>query len=263
MLPQRLITLCCGRLGFKMRRNDEETIGITRDAYTPDLKLAVAVIGNGAKTEEEACPHGLLGPPVLPAAKGIKMMKKLTYGNTHTFLIGGLLLDTGYAGTLRAFYRELGKNGVTVRDIRYVLATHYHPDHMGLVGDLMEQGVGLLLMDVQKDAVHFSDRIFERDRVPFVPISEARAAVISCADSRAFLQRLGLSGQILHTPSHSPDSVSLILDQGDCFVGDLEPLSYLEAYGANDPLKSDWDRILAFRPKRVFYAHAPERILDS
>ena len=36
------------------RVNDEETIGITLDAYIPELKLAVALIGNGTKAEEEA-----------------------------------------------------------------------------------------------------------------------------------------------------------------------------------------------------------------
>ena len=54
VLPQLLIMLYCGRHGFKVRLNDEETIGITLDAYIPELKLAVAVIGNGTKTEEEA-----------------------------------------------------------------------------------------------------------------------------------------------------------------------------------------------------------------
>ena len=54
VLPQLLIMLYCGRLGFKVRLNDEETIGITLDAYIPELKLAVAVIGNGTKAEEEA-----------------------------------------------------------------------------------------------------------------------------------------------------------------------------------------------------------------
>ena len=54
MLPQLLIMLYCGRLGFKVRLNDEETIGITLDAYIPELKLAVALIGNGTKAEEEA-----------------------------------------------------------------------------------------------------------------------------------------------------------------------------------------------------------------
>ena len=60
-------------------------------------------------------------------------MIKLRYGNTSTFLLCGdtanLLIDTDYAGTLSAFYKEIKKYGIDVRDITYVMATHYHPDH--------------------------------------------------------------------------------------------------------------------------------------
>ena len=185
----------------------------------------------------------------------------LKYGNTHTFFIpgkaGGLLVDTDYAGTLPGFYRALKGAGIRVRDIAFVLATHYHPDHMGLIGELMGQGVGLLLMDTQKDAVHFSDGIFARDGLPWQPIDETRATLLPCGESRGFLARMGIDGEILSTPSHSPDSVSLILDDGDCFVGDLEPQGWIAAYGEDAPQKKDWARLLALHPKRIFYAHAP------
>jgi glyoxylase-like metal-dependent hydrolase (beta-lactamase superfamily II) len=189
------------------------------------------------------------------------MITKLKYGNTNTFLLrgssGALLVDTDYAGTLPAFYKALKENAIRVQDIAYVMATHYHPDHMGLIGDLMQLGVPLLLPDVQRAYVHFSDSIFARDGIPFRPVAEAQATVISCAESRAFLSGIALSGEILSTPSHSPDSVSLLLDDGDCFVGDLEPAEYLAAYEANDALQQDWAKISAFHPKRIFYAHIP------
>ena len=86
--------------------------------------------------------------------------------------------------------------------------------------------------------------------------------MISCEESRSFLSCLGISDEIIHTPSHSEDSISLILDDGNCFVGDLEPLEYLEAYEENVPLKRDWERILSFEPKKIFYAHAPEKIIE-
>ena len=188
-------------------------------------------------------------------------MKTLRYGNTNTFYIpgdsGGLLVDTDYAGTLGLFYRAIKQNGLEVKDIRYVIATHYHPDHMGLIGNLTEQGVKLLLVDVQKDCVHFSDDIFAKDRLPFVPVDEGRATVISCMESRGFLGSLGIGGEIIHTPSHSPDSISVVLDDGGCFVGDLEPFAYLEGYEDNSRLKNDWDKILSFSPKRVFFSHVP------
>lgn len=188
-------------------------------------------------------------------------MIQLKYGNTNTFYLNGLLVDTDYAGTLPAFYKALKQNALTVRDIQYVMATHYHPDHMGLIGELVRQGVQLLLIDVQKDSIHVSDYIFRRERLPFRPLRAEAATVLSCGESRAFLARLGVSGEMIPTPSHSPDSVSLVLDDGDCIVGDLEPYEYLEAYDDNRLLRADWERLLSFRPKRILFAHAPERIL--
>lgn len=194
-------------------------------------------------------------------------MVKLKYGNTNTFFIegvhGGLLIDTDYAGMRPAFYKAIKQNNIKVKDIRYVLATHYHPDHMGLIGDLMQQGVKLLLMDVQTDSIHFSDKIFEKDGLPYIPIDPAQAIVISCQESREFLAGSGIFGEIIHTPSHSKDSISLILDDGDCFVGDLDPVEYAEAYEENDALKKDWELIDSFDPKAVFYSHRPEKIIDA
>lgn len=192
-------------------------------------------------------------------------MDKLKYGNTNTFFIrgdqGGLLIDTDYAGTLPAFYKAMKNADIRMADIKYVLATHYHPDHMGLVGQLVEQGVELLLVDIQKEAVHFSDIIFEKDKLQYSKINEADATIITCEESRKILSSIGISGEIIYTPSHSEDSISLILDEGSCFVGDLEPSEYIEAYGNNEALKSDWDLIMSYNPKTIFFAHRPEKKL--
>ena len=170
-------------------------------------------------------------------------------------------MDTDYAGTLPAFYRAIKHARVKASDVSYLLATHYHPDHMGLIPELMKQGVKLLLIDTQVDSVHFSDYIFARDRVPFEPIDEAKATVITCAESKEFLAGIGISGEIISTPSHSPDSVSLLLDDGDCIVGDLQPREYLAAYEQDNALKADWDAVLRYRPRRILYAHANERVM--
>ena len=190
-------------------------------------------------------------------------MIRLRYGNTNTFFLagdrGGLLVDTDYAGTLPRFFRAVKEAGIGVRDIAYVMATHYHPDHAGLIGELQKLGVTLLLADVQRESVHFADGIFLREaRAGYEPVREDEAKVIRCAESRDFLKKLGIGGEIIHTPSHSADSVSLVLDDGSCVVGDLEPMQYLAAYDSNPALKSDWDRILSYRPKKIFYAHANE-----
>lgn len=74
---------------------------------------------------------------------------------------------------------------------------------------------------------------------------------------------MGISGEIVPTPSHSEDSVSVILDDGNCIVGDLEPLEYLYAYEKNTKLEKDWQLIMSHSPKMIYYAHANEKILDS
>lgn len=192
------------------------------------------------------------------------MINRLKYGNTNTFFIrgtkGNLLVDTDYAGTLPLFYKEIKKNNIKLSDITYVLATHYHPDHIGLVSELMKKGIKLLLVNTQLKYVHFSDEIFNRDkRIKYTPINENEVVIVSCEESRAFLRNLGIDGEILSTPSHSNDSISLILDDGSCFVGDLEPMEYLDAYNENTKAKDDWKLVISHNPRMIFYAHANEK----
>ena len=192
------------------------------------------------------------------------MLTKIRYGNTNTVLLrgdrGSILIDTDYAGTMPAFYKAIKELGIKVSDITYALATHYHPDHMGLISELMSQGVKLIIMESQTEYVHYSDEIFAREpKLGFKPIDESQAQVVLFEDSRKFLGELGIAGEIISTPSHSEDSISVLLDDGTCIVGDLEPLEYLEAYTDNKKLKADWDALLSAAPKRIIYAHANER----
>ncbi len=194
------------------------------------------------------------------------MITKLKYGNTNTFFIrgneGGLLVDTDYAGTLSSFYRAIKENGIKMSDITYILATHYHPDHIGLVSELMSQNIKLLLIDTQIPYIHFADEIFERDkRLNYKPINIDNATVICLEESRTFLKSIGINGEIVSTPSHSKDSISLILDSEDCFVGDLEPNEYLDGYENNESLQNDWACISSYFPKVIYYAHANQKML--
>ena len=192
------------------------------------------------------------------------MVYRLKYGNTNTFLVSGskgyILVDTDYAGTLSAFYKAIKDLNVKTSDISYVLATHYHPDHIGLISELMEYGVKLVLIDTQIQHVHFADEIFSRDkRLEYMPIDESNALCITCGESRAFLKSIGINGEIIPTTSHSDDSVSLVLDSGEIIVGDLEPVEYLYAYDNNDKLRDDWNRVMSYAPKIIYYAHANEK----
>ena len=61
--------------------------------------------------------------------------------------------------------------------------------------------------------------------------------------------------------SHSEDSITLVLDRGDCFVGDLEPMEFMDGYEENKALQSDWEKVMRFSPRVIYYGHAPKKVL--
>lgn len=191
---------------------------------------------------------------------------RIKYGNTNTYFVNGLLIDTDMsgAGAIAGLRRELKKQGIPQDSVRFIFATHYHPDHMGLIGELMRDGAALLLPEWQKEYVHSSDCIFARDkRSGFVPIDESGAVIISAEESRTFLAGLGISGEIVPTKSHSPDGAALILDDGNAFVGDLEPREFIGGYENNAALCEDWNIVLRLGANVIHYGHANDQTVKT
>ncbi|MCR4586495.1 MAG: MBL fold metallo-hydrolase [Lachnospiraceae bacterium] len=189
----------------------------------------------------------------------------LQYSNTNTYLIegerGAILFDTGWAGTFPAFCAELGRLGKKLNDIDHLVISHFHPDHYGIAQEIADKGPVILACDVQKEYLHASDMIFEKDkRMQFYPIREEKVKMITLAESRRVLAELGIDGELLHTPGHSDDSISLWLDKGDLFVGDLNPLYELELHKGTE-IGTSWERLLALKPKTVYYGHAKTAVL--
>ena len=191
-------------------------------------------------------------------------IRELRCGQTRCYLVGGVLLvDTGWAGTLRELFASLKLENVPLTDVRYLIVTHYPPDHMGIAQDLAELGVRLVVLDVQQGFLHSSDAIFAKDpRTRFKPIVEKDALVAPWSESRVFLASLGISGEVLHTPGHSDDSVSVVLDDGTAIVGDLPPLCLVSGY-ESPVLEASWDDLLAHGVTRALHAHAPEERVES
>ena len=69
---------------------------------------------------------------------------------------------------------------------------------------------------------------------------------------------IGIAGEVLHTPGHSDDSVSLLLDNGAAFTGDLPPLEFV---GMEDPqvVASSWELLRERGATHVHPAHGPIR----
>lgn len=197
-----------------------------------------------------------------------KMITEIKYSNTNTYLIqgknGDLLFDTGWAGTFGAFCRALNENDLKLQSIRYLLISHFHPDHMGIAQDIANAGAVIAVMDFQTGFIHNSDYIFKREKnSDFVPIDDSKIKIISVQKSRRFLKELGISGEIIHTPGHSDDSITLWLDkEKTLLVGDLNPLYELEMHNGTQIAES-WEKLLKLGPDKVYYGHAKAAELKS
>lgn len=195
------------------------------------------------------------------------MIIELKYGNTNTYLIKGkekyILFDTDWAGTFERFCQAIKSIGIQIQDIEYLFLSHFHPDHMGIAGQLAELGIKIVVVDIQKNFVHFSDEIFAKEKnKSFIPIDDAKVILISIDESRSFFEKLGIQGEIIETPGHSDDSVSIWLDDGMLLVGDLNPLYELPLHGGTQ-IADTWNKLLKMRPNKICYGHAKTAILEE
>lgn len=190
---------------------------------------------------------------------------QLKYGNTKCYLLGGtsksLLIDTDWAGKLPAFYHALGQKKLTAQGIDYLIITHYHPDHMGIAADLMRIGIRLIVMDCQQKYIHQSDHIFYKENNPaFQPINDHKIRVVKISQSRRFLASCGIPGVIINTPGHTNDSVSLVLDSGEAFVGDLYPQDQVPLYN-NPVITASWQKLKDNGASLVHFVHYADEIV--
>ena len=184
-------------------------------------------------------------------------MKHLLVGHTRCFTIeclgGYILIDSSWPDDLSKFFSALREASLSIDDIRYLMLTHFHPDHMGLAGELQHLGIELVVFDVQMDSIHVSDAMLDRQGT-WTAIDEDCITTVPIASSRAFLSSIGVDGEVLSTPSHSSDSVSFSLDSGDVIVGDLIPF---ELCSGDSAAEDDWEMLLEHGADRLWYAHWP------
>jgi glyoxylase-like metal-dependent hydrolase (beta-lactamase superfamily II) len=178
------------------------------------------------------------------------------YASTNYYAIdiktGKLLVDCGWPGTLPQFTKVLQRKGIPLNEIKYLLVTHFHPDHAGLVQELKNHGVKFILPACQEAFLSSFSEYFRGKHLPYVEIKQTDNLQIKLKDSRSFLSGLGLHGEIIHTPGHSNDSVTLILDEGYAFTGDLHP-----AYMNDEDVQTceSWEKIRQYKIIRIYPGH--------
>ncbi len=181
----------------------------------------------------------------------------VSYDSTNYYILeidkGKLLIDSGWPGTLPKLSAELKRKGIPLNEIKYLLVTHFHPDHAGLTQELRNLGAKLILLESQIGFIAPLSELFKSKDLPYVEILQDDKFPLKFSESRGFLATLGVDGEIISTPGHSDDSISLILDEGFAFTGDLQPRFMLpEDDGVS---KESWDRIQRHKITRIFPGH--------
>jgi glyoxylase-like metal-dependent hydrolase (beta-lactamase superfamily II) len=200
---------------------------------------------------------------------------------------GYLLIDTGYPGDYAHFLDALKHLGVDVNEIRYILLTHHHDDHSGFAAALRADtgaklivhglAVGPLSRGAADESVGMKmepynfrvlalvtiQKLLKGRRFTFPPVTVSDRDYIIAGDDSDVLRRIGIDGSILYTTGHTPDSISVLLDDGKAFCGDVA-MNFLSITGiGRNPIYSadrravreSWAKLIDGGATRIFPTH--------
>ena len=84
----------------------------------------------------------------------------------------------------------------------------------------------------------------------YLDIQIQNSLIVAVKESRRHLKKLGINGAIVATPGHSDDSMSLVLDEGMAFIGDLTPLSL-----GDEKVKQSWEKLKELGVNTFYAGH--------
>lgn len=151
---------------------------------------------------------------------------------------GSILVDTGNPGSQSRILEGIAQAGVDPEEITLILITHGHVDHYGSAAALRERlgaPVGIHALDAegprqgthQPDTLHPTNWLvgflmrFPALRRGAVPERAPSLEPDVLFDEERRLDDYGVAGRLLHTPGHTPGSISLLLDNGEALLGDV------------------------------------------
>jgi hydroxyacylglutathione hydrolase len=204
---------------------------------------------------------------------------RIPVGIDNCFLLRGertIFIDGGAWGGFSSFKRGLRALNVDPKEIELILLTHGHWDHITCLSDIQK-------MTGAKVAVHGRDRFMvETGEPPFPDGVNAWGKLMSWSakallrrklpkvkvdvvidDNSMSLHEFGIPGKVVYTPGHSMGHVSIILDSGNAFVGDMAMNDWYLRLTPGLPILADdinmvvesWRKILPMGIKRIYPAH--------
>jgi hydroxyacylglutathione hydrolase len=157
-------------------------------------------------------------------------------GMVSTFLINGersILVDTGMHGSEQRILKIINQYNIAYKDISLIVITHGHNDHFGSASKIREiinapiaihtldaeafrQNVNLRQYTIPTGNLGKFFNLILRQSAPRTNI-EPDILIENELDLAPF----GITGKIIHTPGHTPGSISILLSNGDAIIGDV------------------------------------------
>ena len=164
-----------------------------------------------------------------------------------------LLIDTGYEEDWELFQQRLKEVGVELSQIGYLLLTHHHDDHCGLLHAILQENSAIrvvmsdlcneLIQKGENDLTHgggllnkrvafliqhkqayvslvLHKKVDKSKNLKFQPYYSRDNDVLFNGEPRLRDIGIPLEGKIFRTPGHTVDSISVLFPDGDCLVGD-------------------------------------------
>jgi hydroxyacylglutathione hydrolase len=190
---------------------------------------------------------------------------------------GVIMIDGGAPKKAKAFTKAMDSIPVKPTDIQLLILTHGHWDHIGSARDIKEiTGAKIGLHRREKDWLERSlkplppgvtlwGKIFVKLMAMFMPFVHIPATTVDVVfeDEDFPLGEFGIAGTVIFTPGHTPGSVSILLDTGDAFVGDLAMNAFPLRLSPGLPIfaedlnkvRDSWKLLMARGAKKIYPAH--------